>query len=362
MLKVAHKCYLPTNKLMLDLIRKHEGKFRIAYSITGVAIEQMKLYSPETLQSFIDLAKTGCVEFLSETFYHSLSSLYNEEEFQGQVEAHRRLTENLFGQSPSIFRNTELIYSDTIAKTVQKMGYKAIIAEGADDILQWRSPHFIYSVPGSSLKLLLKSYRLSDDIAFRFSNRGWKEHPLTAPKFARWVHDVSGNGQVVNLFMDYETFGEHQWASTGIFEFMKVLPHEILKHPHWNFVTPSEALEHYSPIAELSFPRIVSWADMERDITAWRGNHMQHRALEYIFELAEEVHRRKNPSTLALWRKLQTSDHFYYMCTKWFSDGDVHAYFNPYKSPYEAFMNYMNVLTDFREHVLGIRQELRPTA
>ena len=362
MQKVAHKCYLPTNRLMLELIHKYRGAFRIAYSITGVAIEQMKLYSPETLQSFIDLSKTGCVEFLGETYYHSLSSLYDKVEFSEQVGLHSDLMQKHFHQRPQIFRNTELIFNEAIAESIESFGYKAAIAEGADDILQWRSPHFVYRRPGGNLKLLLKSYRLSDDIAFRFSNRAWKEYPLTAPKFASWLHQISGNGELVNLFMDYETFGEHQWASTGIFDFMRHLPDYVLKHSDWNFVTPTEAVEKYQPVAELAFPRTVSWADQERDITAWRGNHMQHRALENIFELGDEVRRRNNPTTLALWRKLQTSDHFYYMCTKWFSDGDVHAYFNPYKSPYEAFMNYMNVLTDFRESVLNLKQELRTIA
>jgi len=362
MQKVAKKCYLPTNRVILDLIHQHQGRFRVAYSITGTAIEQMIRYSPETLDSFIELSKTGCVEFLGETYYHSLSSLYDAREFSEQVERHALLMQSLFGQRPRVFRNTELIFNDSIAEMVKVLGYNAVIAEGADDILDWRSPHFVYDKVGGNLKLLLKSYRLSDDVAFRFSNRSWKEWPLTAPKFANWVHRVSGNGDVVNLFMDYETFGEHQWASTGIFDFLSAFPSEIFNHPHWDFLTPSQVVERYPPVAQLSFPRIVSWADMERDITAWRGNQMQRRALEHVFELAKIVQERNNPNTLDLWRKLQTSDHFYYMCTKWFSDGDVHAYFNPYSSPYEAFINFMNVLTDFREHVLGIKQELKITA
>ncbi len=357
--KVASKCYLPANHLLLDMINQHQGRFKISYSITGVALEQMERYSPETLKSFVELSKTGCVEFLAETYYHSLSSLYDPQEFRQQVKLHTELMQTHFGQTPRVFRNTELVCSDEVASIVEGMGYDAILAEGADDILSWRSPHFVYKRPGGNIKLLLKSYRLSDDIAFRFSNSAWPEFPLTAPKFASWVHRISGNGDVLNLFMDYETFGEHQWESTGIFNFLKALPGEVMKHGDWDFATPSEVVKRYQPTAELAFPRVVSWADAERDLTAWNGNHMQKRALELIFELGNEVRRRNNPATLDLWRKLQTSDHFYYMCTKFFSDGDVHAYFNPYNSPYEGFINYMNVLTDFREHVLKITPEGR---
>lgn len=352
MKKVARKCYLPANELMLRLIERHKGRFRIAYSISGVAIQQMLKYSPETLQSFAALANTGCVEFLAETYHHSLASLYNVEEFKRQVGEHAALIKKLFNQTPKVFRNTELIYNDQIGSVVEEMGYRAMIAEGADDILGWRSPHFVYQKPDSNLRLLLKSYRLSDDIAFRFSNQAWNEWPLTAPKFANWVHKVSGNGQLVNLFMDYETLGEHQWESTGIFNFFKALPAAVLNHPDWDFVTPSEAVERYQPVSELSFPRLVSWADEDRGITAWRGNKMQHSALFQIYALGEAVRKRNNPATLRMWRQLQTSDHFYYMCTKWSADGDVHAYFNHYKSPYEGFINYMNVLSDFRDHVL----------
>ncbi|MBN8550329.1 MAG: glycoside hydrolase family 57 protein [Deltaproteobacteria bacterium] len=350
--KVAQKCYLPTNRLMLKLIKQYAGAFKIAYSVTGVAIEQMKEHSPETLDSFVELAETGCVEFLGETYYHSLSSLYDETEFREQVAEHGRLMKEHFGQSPQVFRNTELIYSDEIGRLVSGLGYKAIIAEGADDILQWRSPNFVYNVPGQKTKLLLKNYRLSDDIAFRFSNRGWECFPLTADKFAGWVHNVSGGGDTVNLFMDYETFGEHQWASTGIFEFMERLPEFILRHPDWGFATPSEVAERYPSRAELSYHRITSWADVDRDLTAWRGNRMQNSTLQQIYDLGAGLRYHGNTEALAIWRKLLTSDHFYYMCTKWFADGDVHAYFSPYESPYEAFINYVNVLKDFRENLL----------
>lgn len=355
--KVARKCYLPTNAALKSLIDRYGGAFRVAYSITGVAIEQMRLYSPETLKSFEELAKTGAVEFVNETYYHSLASVYDREEFGAQVARHRELMRELFGQTPRVFRNTELIYSDDVGEIVASLGFDGIIAEGADDILGWRSPNFLYAVPksrtnGREVKLLLKNYRLSDDIAFRFSNRGWAEWPLTSEKFASWVHQVSGNGDSVNLFMDYETFGEHQWSDTGIFEFLAHLPEKILAKGDWNFKTPSQVLDTYPARAELSYHRLTSWADMERDLTAWRGNRMQFCALDkaYAFgkELKEAVKELPNREALIdTWRKLLTSDHFYYMCTKWFSDGDVHAYFSPYESPYEGFLNYMNVLRDF---------------
>lgn len=347
--KVAQKCYLPANRAMLALIERYAGEFKISYSITGTVIEQLKEFCPEVLDSFVALARTGYVEFLGETYYHSLASVHHDGEFEEQIKMHRALILEYFGQKPEVFRNTELIYSDTIGRKVAALGYRGMLAEGADDILNWRSPNFVYDSAAPGMKLLLKNYRLSDDIAFRFSNRGWPEFPLTATKFANWVHRISGSGDVVNLFMDYETFGEHQWESTGIFEFLHHLPGEILKHPDWNFRTPSEVLATYPAIAPISFGREVSWADVDRDLTAWEGNHMQKNALHEIYELGKEVLSRNNPYLVALWRKLQTSDHFYYMCTKWFADGDVHAYFSPYKSPYEAYINFMNVMTDLRQ-------------
>ena len=352
--KVANKCYLPTNHILLELIKKHEGRFKIAYSISGVAIDQMKEYRPEVIDSFKRLADTGCVEFLGETYYHSLAALYDEEEFFYQVREHSDLMYKLFGQRPKIFRNTELIYSDHIGYLARKMGFDAVIAEGADDIITWRSPDFVYSVNGNpKTKLLLKNYRLSDDIAFRFSNRGWKEFPLTSEKFAGWVHNISGNGEILNLFMDYETFGEHQWESTGIFEFLKYLPEHVMRHKDWDFCTPSEGIKRYQPVSEMKFGRLTSWADVDRDLTAWRGNRMQDSALNKIYALGDKIRSSGNDELISTWRKLLTSDHFYYMCTKWFADGDVHAYFSPYESPYDAFINYMNVLKDFVQS-LGI--------
>lgn len=355
--KVASKCYLTTNRLLLKLIQQHKGAFRVSFSVTGTAIEQMRDYCPEALETFIELSKTGCVEFLSETYYHSLSVLYDQIEFKEQVTLHSELVKKLFGQTPRVFRNTELIYSDQIGQTVADMGYKAVIAEGADDILQWRTPNFVYSVPNKRTALLLKNYRLSDDVAFRFSNRAWECFPLTADKYASWLHQVSGAGDVVNLFMDYETFGEHQWASTGIFDFLEHLPSKVLAHKDWNFATPSEVIELYPARAEMSFNRLTSWADVDRDLTAWRGNKMQNTALQQIYDLGSSVKWSNNPEAISEWRKLLTSDHFYYMCTKWFADGDVHAYFSPYESPYEGFINFMNVLKDFKHNYLKSRSK-----
>jgi alpha-amylase len=350
MRKVAEKCYLPTNKLIKHLIEKTEGKFRVAFSITGVAVEQMQLYAPEVLESFVELADTGCVEFIGETYYHSLAAIYDKQEFLDQVRMHSKMIESVFGQKPTVFRNTELIYDDYIGSLAAEAGFKGIIAEGVDDVLGWRSPNFVYSVKDHDCRLLLKNYRLSDDIAFRFSNREWKEFPLTADKFSDWVHKVSGAGDTVNLFMDYETFGEHQWSSTGIFEFMRYLPEMILKHPDWNFATPSEVIERYPSRSDMHFHRTTSWADMERDLTAWRGNRMQNSSLEQIYSLGKYVRLMEDLTALGIWRKLLTSDHFYYMCTKWFADGDVHAYFSPYESPYEAFVTFMNAFKDFKEY------------
>ena len=345
MRKVANKCYLPTNEAIRTLVERYGGEFRVAYSITGVALEQMRLYAPEALESFQRLVDTGAVELLGETYHHSLASLYDPQEFREQVALHAELVGELFAKRPTVFRNTELIYDDRIGQLVADLGYRGILAEGADDVLDWRSPNFLYRTAGDAATLLLKNYRLSDDVAFRFSNRQWNDYPLTADKYADWIHAISGAGDVVNLFMDYETFGEHQWDETGIFQFLRALPEQVLRRPDWDFLTPTEAIDRYPALGTLSFPRTVSWADEARDLTAWRGNRMQETALERIYALRDFVRARNNPALLDLWRKLQTSDHFYYMCTKWFADGDVHAYFSPFESPYEAFVQYMNALT-----------------
>ena len=342
--KVAQKCYLPMNELLLKMIRRWEGRFRVAFSLSGVAMDQFEEYQPEILDSFRALVDTGCVELLSETYAHSLAALYDPDEFRAQVALHDQLIKKHFGATPRVFRNTELIYRNDIARMVEDMGYEAILTEGADHILGWRSPNYMYQ-PSSctKLKLLLKNYRLSDDIAFRFSNRGWDQWPLTVEKFAG-----NGAGELINLFMDYETFGEHQWAETGIFDFMEALPAAVFADPNFDFVTPSQAAERYSPIARIDVPNAISWADVERDLTAWIGNDMECDAIETVYSLKEKVLADGDEGIVRTWRRLQTSDHFYYMCTKWFSDGDVHKYFNPYGTPYDAYINYMNVLSDFK--------------
>jgi len=344
--KVANKCYLPANRLLLKLIDKHQGRFKVAYSLTGVLLEQLESFSPEVLSTFHALADTGCVEFLAETYYHSLSFLYSRQEFVEQVKKHVNAIEDLFGQTPRVFRNTELIYNNDLAQLIEGMGcFDAIITEGADHILGMRSPNFVYRPQGCEhLKLLLKNYSLSDDIAFRFSNRHWVEWPLTAAKFEQWVSAVNGNGNVVNLFMDYETLGEHQWEDTGIFDFVRHLPEEVLKNPDNNFKTPSEVVASYDPMDVVDVPHMISWADTERDLSAWLGNPMQSNAIHELYRLEKKVKTVNDERILSDWRKLQVSDHFYYMCTKYFADGDVHKYFNPYDSPYDSYINFMNVL------------------
>jgi len=350
--KVAGKCYLPANAMLLDLIRKHKGRFKVAFSISGIAMEQFRMYAPEVLESFRELAGTGHVEFLSETYAHSLSALKSKKEFRRQVEAHAALVQEHFGQKPSVFRNTELVYSDEIGAMVARMGYKAMLTEGAKHVLGWKSPNFLYcNAIEPRLKLLLKNFKLSDDIAFRFSNKGWKEYPLTTEKFVDWLKQIPPNEEVINLFMDYETFGEHQWKETGIFEFMKALPGTVLNRSKFTFSTPSEVAEQLQVVSAVQVPHPISWADEERDLTAWLGNEMQHEAFEKLYSLEDKVYASGDESILQDFVYLQVSDHFYYMSTKFFSDGEVHSYFNPYDSPYDAFINYMNILSDFEIRV-----------
>ncbi|MGC9361993.1 MAG: glycoside hydrolase family 57 protein [Candidatus Syntrophosphaera sp.] len=356
MKKVAAKCYLPTNKLLLSLIKEYGGKFKVAFSITGTAIEQFKMYSPETLDSFKELVNTGSVELLGETYYHSLASLFDTNEFLDQVMMHRDLMQSEFGYYTQTFRNTELIYQDSLSDIVFEIeGFKNIITEGADRILQWRTPLYAYKNYSKDINLLLKYYQLSDDIAFRFSNRDWPEFPLTVDKFVNWIDHLTlaeknERNQFLNLFMDYETFGEHQWAESGIFEFMHHFPGEVLKRPHLSFATPGEAAGYANYQQEaLSFPEPVSWADEERDLSAWLENDMQKNAVETLFRLLGQVKQKGDPNLLDTARKLSTSDHFYYMCTKYFQDGDVHKYFSPYDSPDQAYIYYLNALADLEE-------------
>ena len=343
--KIAASCYLPANRMLLDTIRVHEGRFKVAFSITGCALEQFKQYAPEVIETFEQLNATRCVEFLDETFYHSLSFLYSREEFRSQVEMHRDLIKETFGQEPRVFRNTELIYNNDLAHFVTHMGYDGIVTEGADHVLGFRSPNYLYRPPHANAKLLLKNYRLSDDIAYRFGSRTWEQWPLTAEKFAQWVSQINGNGNVCNLFFDYETFGERQAADTGIFEFMRHLPGEVMRHSSENnFLKPAEAIDKYDPAGEVDVPHMISWADAERDLSAWLGNAMQSNALHELYKLEGPLKEKGDEQLLDDWRKLTTSDHFYYMCTKYWADGDVHKTFSPYESPYDSYINFMNVL------------------
>lgn len=346
--KVANKSYFPTNALLLKLLQKHP-QFKLSFSISGILLKQAENFLPALLDSFKKLVDTGRVEILSETSHHSLSFIYSPAEFRRQVQIHRKKIKELFNYEPKVFRNTELIFNNNLAYEIEGLGYEGILTEGADHILGWRSPNFLYRPKGTKkIKALLKNYRLSDDIAFRFSCRDWSEYPLTAAKFANWITAINGSGEIVNLFLDYETFGEHQWSETGIFEFLEHLPNEILANPDNNFVTPSESVLKFEPKGEIDVPEFISWADMERDLSAWTSNPMQADALKKLYELENLLYELDDPKLLEDWRRLTTSDHFYYMCTKYFADGDVHKYFNPYETPYEAFIAYMNVLTDLK--------------
>ena len=347
--RVAQKCYLPMNQLMLDLIKQYKGKFKIAYSISGSALDQFQRFAPEVIDSFRALAETGKVEFLAETYYHSLASLSSGSEFEHQVKKHAAKIEELFGVTPTAFRNTELIYSNAIGEQVYELGYKTMLTEGARHIMGWRSPNFVYTAETQPrLKLLLRNYNLSDDIAFRFSNKGWEMWPLTADKYVGWLKESAKDDEIVNLFMDYETFGEHQSAESGIFDFMKALPGAVLADGEFSFVTPTEATKKHKAAGDLEVYDPISWADEERDVTAWLGNELQQEAFNKVYAMTEKLSIVNDPDLWEDFGHLQESDHFYYMCTKFFSDGEVHKYFNPYDTPYEAFINYMNVISDFQ--------------
>lgn len=374
LLKVAEKCYRPATALMLDLVEKNDGNFRISYAITGTVLDQLEKWAPDVIEMFRKLAETGCCEFVGETYHHSLSFIASREEFREQVDLHTAKIEGLFGVTPAVFRNTELTYNNDVAHFVSGMKkadgtprFKGMLAEGVDRILGYRKPNYVYSAPGArkGFGLLLKNYRLSDDIAFRFSNREWAEWPLSTETFAKWVNQINGDGYLCNLFMDYETFGEHQWADSGIFEFVRDLPRAVFDvSPGQNhFLTPSEAFEQFEPVGEYDAPHMTSWADTERDLSAWLGNAMQSNALHELFRLEATIKETVREAggvgeaaelaghVLNDWRKLTTSDHFYYMCTKYFADGDVHKYFNPYDSPYDSYINFMNVLDNLRTRI-----------
>ena len=348
MRKVAEKCYIPANNIILELIEKHKGKFKVTFSLSGLVINQFRLYAPEVLDSFKKLAETGMVEFLAETNSHSLASLKSRSEFERQVINHKEMIKEFLGVEATSFRNTELIYSDVIGSWVADMGFKSIMTEGAKHVLGWKSPNFLYcNSLNPRLKVFLRNFTLSDDIAFRFSNQGWNAWPLTADKYASWINKLAPKSELLNIFLDYETFGEHNWKESGIFDFLSHMPGAILKKTPFRFMTPSEISDTLQPVSAINVPSTISWADEERDITAWHGNELQVAALDKLYSLAGKVNRCDDVQIKKDWDYLQSSDHFYYMATKFFSDGAVHAYFNPYETPYDAFMNYMNVLSDF---------------
>jgi len=345
--KVAEKSYIPTNKKLIELLNRYP-EFKLSLSITGTVLTQMEQWAPEALQSFRDLVSTGRVEILGETYHHSLAFFYSRSEFEAQVEMHKNKIEQTFGQTPRVFRNTELAYNNDLAFWAEEAGYKGIIAEGWDKILGWRNSNFIYQPAyTNNIRLLLKNYKLSDDIAFRFGDHDWSEWPLTADKFTHWLNDTP-DAQVFNLFMDYETFGEHQWQESGIFNFLDDLPEKWLKKEDNTFMTVSEAIDNFEPAGFVDSPETVTWADTERDLSAWLGNPMQQQAIVALYGLADKILGTGDLGLIEDWRRLQTSDHFYYMCTKWFNDGDIHAYFSPYDTPYEAVINYMNVWHDLQ--------------
>ena len=343
--KIAEKSYLPTNRRLLQILKKHP-EFHFSLSLTGTVIEQLEAWAPEALQSFKDLISTGRVEILAETYHHSLAFFYSRPEFEAQVKMHEDKIQEVFGQKPKVFRNTELAYNNDLAYWADKAGYKGIIAEGWEKSLGWRNSNYVYQPTYTdNIRLLMKNYRLSDDIAFRFGDHSWSGWPLTADKFTNWLNETE-NADVFNLFMDYETFGEHQWDETGIFEFLEHLPKQWLKSQDNTFMTVSQAIDAFEPSDRVDTPNTTTWADTERDLSAWVGNSMQTGAIAALYALEKKILDTKDQTLIEDWRKLQTSDHFYYMCTKWFNDGDIHAYFSPYENPYEGFIAYMNAYHD----------------
>jgi alpha-amylase len=341
--RISDKCYLPANEVIFDCIKRFEESdrpFKVAYSFSGVFLEQCSKYRPQVLESFQRLVETEKVEVLEQTYYHSLASLYEDKaEFCDQVRMHRELIWDIFGKKPTTFENTELIYSDEVAKLADGLGYKAIFTEGVVS-----DPNHVYRPKGTNLTLLLRNYQLTDDIGFRFSSRFWEEYPLTAKKYATWL--AATPGRCINIFCDYETFGEHQWKETGIFEFLRYLPDEVLKHENLRFATPSEIARDIPPDSELSVESYVSWADLERDTSCWLGNALQQACFVYQKRLEAPVKESQDANLLNIWRILGLSDHLYYIFTHGGGPGEVHSYFSPYGTPYDAAVTYFSVLAD----------------
>ncbi len=350
--KIADKSYRPMTQLLQTLLDRHDD-FSLSLSITGDFIDQAEQYGPDVLDAFKKLVATGRVEIVAETYHHSMAFFYSRHEFEAQVELHSKKIQEIFGVTPTAFRNTELAYNDEVAKWADEKGYKAVLAEGWDGVLGWQSPNYVYRPTGTdNIKLLLKNYRLSDDIAFRFGNRAWAEWPLTSSKYVEWITSSQGDAPLVNLFMDFETFGEHQWADTGIFNFFEHFVEDWLNESGASFYTVSQAARMFEASGEISMPDTVTWADTERDLSAWFGNNMQQEAAKHLYALEDDVIRSGDKNLIRDWRYLQSSDHLYYMATKWLNDGDVHVYFSPYESPYDAFLYYMNAIRDVRWRIM----------
>lgn len=345
--RCAQKSYIPTCNILLETLEKLKT-FKISFSLSGVFLEQCEKYNPDVLELFKQICNTGRVEVLTETFYHSLTSLYQDlTEFEEQVREHQQIIKELLSKKAvgKVFRNTELIYDNRIAEKVAEMGFKGVFTEGTEKILEWRSPNYLYKPPNTDIKVLLRNYRLSDDIGYRFSSAWWEEWPLTAEKFAKWVND--SEGQVVNVYIDFETFGEHHWKESNIFYFLKALPWMIDREPNTEFTTPTETIEKLEPVGVINVPHAISWADIERDVSAWLGNKMQQEMFQKIQELRSKIKDKK------LYKKLTTSDHLYYMCNKWWQEGDIHKYFSYYDTPEQAYHNYGRVLN----HVKKLNQK-----
>lgn len=348
--KVCEKSYYPTLRLFQELVHEHP-EFKVSLSLSGTFIDQMLAWEPELLNIIRSLVSSGNCELVAENYYHSLAFFYDKDEFAAQVELHKHKIQELFEVTPTAFRNTEMSYNNDIAYWADKAGYEVVLSEGWDPVLGWRSPNFVYKPSHTeNIKLLTKNYKLSDDLAFRFGNQSWEEWPLTTEKYVSWLN-TAWDQPLINLFMDFETFGEHQWADTGIFDFLRALPKEWLKSEDHTYMTVSEAARTFDAKDTIDTPHTVTWADTERDLTAWLGNAMQTNSIQALYDLGNDIKQLGDEALLQDWRKLQTSDHFYYMCTKWFSDGDVHAYFSPYNSPYEAFITYMNAFHDLQARI-----------
>ncbi len=358
--KVSDKCYLKANQILLETLEKMGGRFKVAFSFSGIFLEQIERHRPDVLASFQQLVNTGHVEILAETYYHSLAFLFSKKEFDRQVKLHEEKIKKLFGQKPAVFRNTELIYNNELAQHLEKLGYKGVLAEGTERILKENSPNFVQAAVGSDkIRVLTKNYGLSDDLAFRFSDKNWSEYPLSPARYANRVHKYTDEADVLNLFMDYETFGEHQWEENGIFDVLRYFPEKALRHLDFDFKTPSEVIKAYAPKAVYDSPEFSSWADTERDISAWLGNSMQWDAAKKVYEWEKPVVSSKNKALVDVWGKLQCSDHYYYMSTKGWNDGAVHGYFSPFRSPHDAYLHFMNILSDLEMQYFEVSEKNR---